>query len=131
MNKRYLIGILTILFLFLVLFLLLKNKNNSALDYKINGRNYRLLTATNQQQWEKGLMFVRKLDNTDGMIFLFPDRQYRTFWNKNTLMDLDLYWLNDDTVVGQSFLPSIEKSQQTVTVTSPEPINKVVELIRK
>ncbi len=104
-----------------------KNCNN----YQIENRNYCLLTATNQQEWEKGLMFVKKLDNADGMIFIFPDKQSRSFWNKNTLADLDLYWLVDDKVVGKSFLPSIEKSKEVVVVNSPKPVDKVVELVVK
>ena len=63
-------------------------------------------------------MNVRVLPSFDGMVFEFPDRQYRTFWNKNTYMDLDLYWMNDDVVVGKSVLPSIEHSSLTIIRTS-------------
>lgn len=97
-------------------------------EYKINNKTYKLLKAETSLQWEKGLMYYRKLDNADGMIFLFKDKQYRNFWNKNTLMDLDIFWLDDDRITGQSFLPSIEKSKNIVIVTSPEKVNKVVEL---
>ena len=37
------------------------------------------------------------------MIFIFPDKERQTFWNKNTYLDLDIYWMNDDKVVGKSF----------------------------
>ncbi len=102
--------------------------SKTTVEYKLNNKTYKLLKAETPLQWEKGLMYYRKLDKVDGMIFLFKDKQYRNFWNKNTLMDLDLYWLDDDRITGQSFLPSIEKSKNIVIVSSPEKVNKVVEL---
>ncbi len=99
------------------------------IHYKIDGMFYRLLIADEPAEWERGLMNVRKLDQASGMIFIFPNKEYRNFWNKNTLVDLDVYWISDDKIVGKSFLPSIEKSRQIVTVSSPQAVNKVVELI--
>ncbi len=102
--------------------------NLSVMSYTIQNKTYKLLVADTQAKWEKGLMFYRVLNEVDGMIFLFPDSAPRTFWNQNTLMDLKLLWINNDKVIGQSDLPSIEKSQQIVTVSSPGPANKVIEL---
>ncbi len=98
------------------------------ISYRLENRNYRLLVAKNQSQWEQGLMYFRKLDGVGGMIFEFPDKQYRTFWNKNTYMNLKLYWLDGDKVVGTSDLPSIEKSGSIITVSSPAPVNNVIEM---
>ncbi len=75
-------------------------------------------------------MNIKKLNDTDGMIFLFPDKKPRVFWNKGTLVDLDVYWILEDKVVGRDFLPSIDKSSGFVYVSSPVPVNKVVEAIR-
>jgi len=75
-------------------------------------------------------MFYKKPVNFDGMIFVFPDKEIRSFWNKNTYLDLDIYWLNDNKVVGKSYLPSIEKSKEVIIVESKVKINKVIELIR-
>ena len=43
-------------------------------------------------------------------------------------MNLDLYWLDDDRIVGKSFLSLIEKSKEIITVSSPKEVNKVIEL---
>lgn len=97
----------------------------------INGEELRLVVANSPEQYEKGLMFVTKpVSDFDGMIFIFPDSQMRTFWNKNTLVDLTLYWMNSDTIIGKSELPSITKSKNIVTVSSPKPANTVVEVIK-
>lgn len=121
-----------LLLIFFIAFYLFINKNhcsnNQARTYQINNKNYCLLTASNQEQWEKGLMFYKKPVNFDGMIFVFPDKQMRSFWNENTYLDLNIYWLDDEKVVGKSFLPSVEKSKEIITVKSPKPVNKVIEL---
>lgn len=124
------------LFVFFITTYLLTSKNNcpntKAKIYQVNNKNYCLLTASNQEQWEKGLMFYKnkeELKGVDGMIFVFPDKQMRSFWNKNTYLDLNIYWLNDDKIVGKSFLPSILKSKETVVVKSPDKVNRVVEII--
>lgn len=101
---------------------------------KIEGKNYSLLTAKNQAEWEKGLMFYKnkkELDGADGMIFIFPDKNYRTFWNKNTYLDLDIYWLDDEKIIGKDYLPSILKTKEPYIVSSKEKVNKVVEIIRE
>lgn len=100
------------------------------INYTINDKKYRFLIADSQDEWEKGLMSVRKLDNADGMIFIFPDKQTRTFWNKNTYLDLDVYWIEDDKIAGKDYLPSISKSKEVVVIRSKVGVDKVVEIVR-
>lgn len=107
------------------------SQKTETIEYTLEGKKLQLIVADTTAEREKGLMNVRNLDNADGMIFLFPQKDYQGFWNKNTYMDLDLYWINDDDVVGKTFLPSIEKSKEIVTVFSPQPANKVIEVPRK
>lgn len=99
-------------------------------EYTLNNKKVQLLVADTPEEHARGLMFRNELTDADGMIFFFDEKDYRTFWNKNTLMDLDVYWIDDKTVVGQSFLPSIKKSKTEVTITSSEPVNVVVEIPR-
>ena len=132
---------LLLLFVILVIMAILIKKTNilshqnqykdfRTINYQLSTTNYKLLVADTPEKWERGLMFFRKLKGVDGMIFLFPDKQPRTFWNKNTFIDLELSWINDDKIVGKSFLPSIEKSKEIVTVNSPSAVNKVIELLK-
>jgi len=113
-------------------FFLLK-KSSPFFEYKLEGKIYKLLTAKNSSEWAKGLMNYKskkELKGADGMIFIFPDKEVKTFWNKNTYLDLDVYWLNDDKVVGKDYLPSIIKTKQIFTIESKVKVNKVVEIIR-
>jgi uncharacterized protein len=42
-----------------------------------------------------GLMFRNNLESDRGMLFVFPEMGYWTFWMKNTLIPLDIIWLDD------------------------------------
>ena len=89
------------------------------------------MVANKPEEWSKGLMFYRKLDGADGMIFLFPDKKIRNFWNKNTYMNLDIYWIDGDKVIGQDFLPAIDKSMKGISVVSSfKPVDKVIEVVK-
>ncbi len=128
--KKIILLACCLLFGFLAVFFFTKKiSRTGTISYNLNGKTYHLLTAVNAVQWEQGLMYYRSLKNADGMMFIFPDSQYRSFWNKNTYMNLDVYWINGKTVVGKNFLPSIEKSRTTVIINAPGKVDKVIELI--
>ncbi len=136
MKRIFFLFVFNIFLLWFVLFLanfVFTNKksdqNYKIISYQLEGRKYQLLVADNVQKWQTGLMNFRKLEGIQGMIFIFPDKQIRHFWNKNTYLDLDVYWINEDKVEGKSFLPSIERSKEIVTVISPAKVNKVVEIV--
>ena len=105
-------------------------QNKQAKKYLIDNKNYCLLTAKNQEQWEKGLMFYKKPVDFDGMIFIFPEKEIKSFWNKSTYLDLDIYWMEEDKVIGKNYLPSILKSKEIIVVKSGGKVDQVVEIIR-
>jgi len=106
-------------------------ENYNVETMNIAGTAYKLVVADTPQKREKGLMFVRKQTaEYDGMVFRFPDKDIRNFWNKNTFVDLQLYWMLDGEVIGTSDLPSIEKSNDYVIISSPSPADTVVEIIQ-
>lgn len=128
---RY-IFLLVVSFLLLFLFFYFK-KSQKLISYSLEGKTYKLIIAKTPIEHQKGLMFYRRkkeLKGADGMIFIFSNKNYRTFWNKNTFLDLDVYWIDGDRIVGKDFLPSIEKTKEILTISSPKPVNKVVEIVR-
>ena len=125
------------IFPFLILTLLLlniflpgkKDKRLKTINYKLNGVEYKLLVVDDEKECAKGLMGYQRKEDFDGMLFVFPDKKYRQFWNKNTFLDLDIYWLDDKKIVGKSFLPSINKTGKVMIINSPKEVNRVIELI--
>lgn len=48
----------------------------------------------------RGLMFRDHLPRGRGMIFIFPNEEIQSFWMKNTLIPLDMVWINsEDSIV--------------------------------
>jgi hypothetical protein len=44
----------------------------------------------------QGLMFREKLDQDKGMLFIFEKEGAYPFWMKNTLIPLDIIWINEN-----------------------------------
>jgi len=108
----------------------IENMSERLVPYELDKKIYLFREAKTPEEWQKGLMFVKKPVDYDGMIFIFPDKQIRSFWNQNTFVDLEVYWLDDDKIIGKEKLPSIIKTKTVKIITSPLPVNKVVEIIK-
>ncbi len=50
--------------------------------------------ARTQEERAKGLMFRNKLADDRGMLFVFEEDDRWGFWMKNTLIPLDIIWIN-------------------------------------
>jgi uncharacterized membrane protein (UPF0127 family) len=56
--------------------------------------------ATTPNEWQAGLSNRPSLDSNAGMLFIFPVSEMRNFWMKDTLIPLDIIWVNNNTVIG-------------------------------
>jgi uncharacterized membrane protein (UPF0127 family) len=56
--------------------------------------NAELALTPGEQQL--GLMYRRKLGEDEGMLFVFPGEQERSFWMKNTYVELDMIFLDSN-----------------------------------
>lgn len=51
------------------------------------------IADTNESR-QKGLMFVKQMNDGSGMIFIFDSQSFYPFWMKNTLIPLDMIRIN-------------------------------------
>ena len=60
-----------------------------------SGSIYRVEVARSAEEMAQGLMYRESLAERTGMLFLFPyDDDSHKFWMKNTLIPLDIIWLD-------------------------------------
>ena len=82
--------------------------------------------AVNGQQQRRGLMFVRELPERTGMLFVYPDENYRSMWMKNTFISLDMLFARRDGSIANIASDTVPQSERSIT--SSEPVSFVLEL---
>ena len=82
--------------------------------------------ARNGEQQRRGLMFVRNLPATTGMLFIYQGEEMRSMWMKNTYIPLDMGFARADGSVS-SVLHDVEPLTLTARA-SREPVRYVLEL---
>lgn len=63
------------------------------------GRFFCLEVADTDRKREMGLQGRRYLEKNGGMLFVFPDDAPRVIWMKNTLVTLDIIFLDNEGVI--------------------------------
>ena len=60
-----------------------------------DGSTVQIEIATDDDTRAQGLMFRDRVPEGTGMLFLFPEAGEFPFWMKNTLVPLDMIWIDD------------------------------------
>ncbi len=82
--------------------------------------------ATSDQQRSRGLMFVRHLPASTGMLFVYENTRVISMWMKNTFIPLDMVFARLDGTV--SSVAHHTEPQSLRSVASIEPVSFVLEL---
>lgn len=70
--------------------------------------------ADDDLQTQRGLMYRRTLKQDRGMLFIFPDEEERSFWMKNTLISLDIMYLNTNKEIVSISENTPPKSEESI-----------------
>lgn len=68
---------------------------------KIGNKDYFVEEAKTESEKEKGLQGVRSLPDDSGMLFYFDDPQTVSMWMRNTLIPLDIIFINSENKVSK------------------------------
>jgi len=98
---------------------------NTATD----ARHFRVAVADDDHERAQGLMWIKRIDDDEGMLFVFDKEDLRTFWMKNTKVPLDMLFIDDDlriVSVQESAMPC--KADPCPTYPSAGPARYVLEI---
>jgi len=82
--------------------------------------------ADDDRQTTQGLMYRRTMKQNRGMLFIFPDEEERSFWMKNTVLALDIMYLNANKEIVSITENAQPKSEESIW--SEVPAKYVVEV---
>lgn len=82
--------------------------------------------ADDDYQTQKGLMYRRSMKSNQGMLFIFPDEEERSFWMKNTYLPLDILYVNANKEIVS--ITENASPQSTESIWSKLPAKYVVEV---
>lgn len=82
--------------------------------------------ALSHPQQRRGLMRVRSLPSSTGMLFVYADEEFRSMWMKNTFIPLDILFAKSDGRVSSIARNTVPQSLESISST--EAVMFVLEL---
>ncbi|MFA3783746.1 DUF192 domain-containing protein [Melioribacteraceae bacterium 4301-Me] len=82
--------------------------------------------ADTDEKRELGLMYRDKMEENRGMLFIFPQETYQSFWMKNTIIPLDMIFINANKEIIKIQKNTIPYSEQSYS--SEKPAKYVIEV---
>lgn len=98
---------------------------------EILGEQVNLLIANNLLEQKKGLSNTQVASlGADGMLFVFADKQQRTFWMNQMNYNLDVLWIADNKIMKiDRNVPAPKSGEEPAKMYSrPFEVNMVIEL---
>jgi hypothetical protein len=75
--------------------------------------------ADNDYERQLGLMNRQSMEEMQGMLFIFPQQEYQSFWMRNTLFSLDMLFINSNKEIVTIHKNTTPLSEQSYPSTAP------------
>ena len=87
---------------------------------------YQLELAATPAERQLGLMYRDELGSADGMLFVWPEEDYRSFWMKDTPLSLDILFFSSELYLVSRHENTVPFSERQLS--SVKPARYVIEL---
>lgn len=84
-------------------------------------------TAVTQKERSEGLMYRETLEENKGMLFLYDEEIISSFWMENTLIPLDIIWIDKNLTIVHIEHAEPCATQDCTPYKTPEPAKYVLE----
>lgn len=106
--------------------------DGSRVTVKIDRTSVRADVASSEASRNKGLAGRNPLQDTQGMLFIFPETSAASFWMKGMTFPIDIIWINNNTVieVTPNLPPPVPGTadEQLIRYSPTGPVDQVVEV---
>ena len=85
-----------IFLVFIIVTYLIINSNKDIGFVCFENNCFSVEIAKTQEEKQRGLMFRQELKENKGMLFVYEAEGNYSFWMKNTLIPLDIIWINSN-----------------------------------
>lgn len=125
-QKRLIRVLLLILFIALILYIIQLNREIKTVN--IGNCSFKAEVAISKADHYKGLSDREDIDNDRAMLFLFQDKQDRSFVMRDMYFPLDIIFISEGEVVNLFHNLTPEGSQPTRSYESGMPVDAVLEI---
>lgn len=95
-NIRLLLGTAVVIFITILLItLLISGKSTKVL---VNDQTFKVIVAKSAKDKQIGLSEKNKIEQDQGMLFIFDNPDYHSFWMKDMKFPIDIIYINGDKV---------------------------------
>lgn len=128
MSKNLTITLIILITIPIIVFFFYKKDSTKfeSIDLTIKNADYKLEVAKTLSQKSAGLSNRKSLCSNCGMIFVFSKNGIQPFWMKDTLIPLDMIWLNSDGQVTD--IVNANETNSSKILQNTQPAKYVIEL---
>lgn len=128
-NFRLLLGaVIVIIVTVLVISLILGNKKTTKVS--VNNKTFNVAIARTDEERQIGLSKKNKLDENSGMLFVFDNPDFYSFWMKEMKFPIDIIYINGNKVITviENAKPPSSSNTDLILYKPDEKSDKVLEL---
>lgn len=121
-------GFVLCVFIVALVFILMTHSAPKTPTAGINGRIFSLYLAKTPKEQEIGLSKFNQIAKDKGMLFIFPRKDYLTFWMKGMKFPIDIIFIQENKIVDIFQDVPVATGSALPTYTTKKQADKVLEI---